>query len=120
MTYGNSDQEVSENDIKKIIGNTNIFAGVANGLDTNVGVAGSRLSGGQKQIVNIVRAILKDAPILVLDELTSALDQSTKKTILNVIKQLKNKTVIIITHDKDLLPYVDKVYELVGGKLKMI
>jgi subfamily B ATP-binding cassette protein MsbA len=121
MTYGvgTGDETVTENDIKKIIGNMGVFEGVVDGLDTRVGVSGSKLSGGQKQIVNFVRAILKNAPILVLDEPTSALDTNTKKLVLDIIKKLKGKTVIIITHDKSIIPYVDKVYELIGGKLKM-
>jgi ABC-type multidrug transport system fused ATPase/permease subunit len=119
MTYGIND-EVTEDDIKKIIGNPNIFEGVAEGLSAGVGVSGSKLSGGQKQIINVVRSILKDAPILVLDEPTSALDQNTKRMILNVIKKLKGKTVLIISHDKEILKHVDKAYELINGKLKMI
>lgn len=120
MTYGIGDETVTEDDIKKIIGNMGVFEGVVDGLDTRVGVSGSMLSGGQKQIVNFVRAILKNAPIVVLDEPTSALDASTKKLVLDIIKKLKGKTVIIITHDKSIMPYVDKVYELIGGKLKMV
>ncbi len=119
MVYGN-EQEISEEEIEKIIGNPNIFENVSNGLNSEVGTSGSKLSGGQKQIINVVRAILKDAPVLILDEPTSALDQYTKKKILNIIKNIKNKIVIIITHDKDILDYVDKAYELVNGKLKMI
>ena len=64
--------------------------------------------------------VLKDSPILILDEPTSALDQNTKKTIIRIINKLKNKTIIIITHDRDILSHVDKAYELVNGKLKMI
>jgi ABC-type bacteriocin/lantibiotic exporter with double-glycine peptidase domain len=85
-----------------------------------VGVSGSNLSGGQKQMVNFTRSLLKDAPILILDEPTSALDANTKKMVLELIKKLRNKTVIIITHDKAIVPCVDKVYELSGGRLKMI
>jgi len=118
MTYG-VDDEITEDDIKKIIGNQNIFEGIGNGLNSNVGVSGSKLSGGQKQLVITVRAILKDTPIVILDEPTSALDQSTKTMVLNIIKNLKNKTVIIITHDFSILDCVDKVYELVNGKLKI-
>lgn len=122
MTYGVSrvGDEISEEDIQKIIGNPNIFEGILDGLNAGVGVSGSKLSGGQKQIINVVRAILKDAPILILDEPTSALDQNTKKIVIKTINKLKDKTVIIITHDKDLLHHVDRAYELVNGKLKMI
>ncbi len=119
MVYGN-DSEITEEEIEKIIGNPNIFEGISNGLNSEVGVSGSKLSGGQKQLVNVVRSILKDSSVLILDEPTSALDQTTKQMILRVIKQLKGKTIIIITHDRDILRHVDKTYELSGGKLKMI
>jgi ATP-binding cassette, subfamily B, bacterial MsbA len=123
MTYGINDQlsdlEIQQT-IESIIGNPNIFEGVIDGLNSGVGVSGSKLSGGQKQIINIIRAILKDAPILILDEPTSALDQSTKKLIIKTINKLKGKTVIIITHDSSILSIVDRAYELANGKLKMI
>jgi ABC-type multidrug transport system fused ATPase/permease subunit len=120
MIYGSNDDNISEEDIEQIIGNPNIFGNVTNGLNAEVGTSGSKLSGGQKQITSIVRSLLKNTPILILDEPTSALDHATKKTILNIIKKLKGKTVIIITHDKDILPYIDKSYELIGGELKMM
>lgn len=120
MIYGNKYDDVTEEDIKKILGNVGVFEKIPEGLSANVGVSGSKLSGGQKQIINLVRAILKDSPILILDEPTSALDAGTKKIVMNLVKKLKDKIVIIITHDKDMVSHVDKVYELVGGKLNMI
>lgn len=124
MTYGINQESLTDEEInktiQKIIGNPNIFEGILDGLNSEVGVSGSKLSGGQKQIINIVRAILKDGSIIILDEPTSALDQKTKQMIIQVIKKLKGKTVIIITHDRDILPHVDKGYELINGKLKMI
>jgi len=65
------------------------------------------------------RAILKATPILILDEPTSALDKNTKTNILNIIKNLKNKTVIIITHDDSIERIVDKSYIMVNGKLQV-
>jgi len=71
-----------------------------NGYDTVIGEAGSNLSGGQKQRISIARAMLKKAPIILLDEVTSALDSKTSKNILKSINQLsKNKTCIYISHD---------------------
>ncbi len=71
-----------------------------NGYDTIIGEAGSNLSGGQKQRISIARAFLKNSKILLLDEVTSALDTKTSKNILKSINQLsKNKTCIYISHD---------------------
>ena len=71
-----------------------------NGYDTVISEAGSNLSGGQKQRISIARAFLKNAKILLLDEVTSALDSKTSKNILKSINQLsKNKTCIYISHD---------------------
>ena len=70
------------------------------GYDTVIGEAGSNLSGGQKQRISIARAFLKNSKILLLDEVTSALDYKTSKNILKSINQLsKNKTCIYISHD---------------------
>jgi len=120
MTYGLPENEdISEDDIKKIIGNQNIFSNITGGLNSNVGTSGSKLSGGQKQMIVLGRAILKATPILILDEPTSALDKNTKTNILNIIKNLKNKTVIIITHDDSIERIVDKSYIMVNGKLQV-
>ena len=71
-----------------------------NGYDTVIGEAGSNLSGGQKQRISIARAFLKNSKILLLDEVTSALDSITSKNILKSINQLsKNKTCIYISHE---------------------
>ena len=70
------------------------------GYDTVIGEAGSNLSGGQKQRISIARAFLKNSKILLLDEVTSALDSKTSKNILKSINELsKNKTCIYISHD---------------------
>ena len=78
----------------------NFIISQKNGYDTVIGEAGSNLSGGQKQRISIARAFLKNSKILLLDEVTSALDPKTSKNILKSINQLsKNKTCIYISHD---------------------
>lgn len=80
-----------------------------NGLDTVIGEKGLGLSEGQAQRISIARAILGDAPILLLDESTSALDSKTEEELLKSIKSLTDKTVIIVSHKQAAFDFCDKV-----------
>ena len=97
---------------------TNIFKNLKDGLDTNVGIEGSNLSGGQRQLVHILRCIAKKNKIVILDEPTSAIDKENTIHIINAIKELSlNSTVILITHDESLLSYVDRIITLDSGRI---
>jgi len=74
-----------------------------NKLDTIVGKEGNKLSGGQKHMVALIRTLIQDRPIILLDEPTSSLDVKNKKTIIDIIRNINNKTIIVTTHDSDLL-----------------
>jgi ATP-binding cassette subfamily B (MDR/TAP) protein 1 len=88
------------------------------GLDTVVGLGGRSLSGGQQQRVAIARARLRDAPILILDESTSALDHTSRVRVMQAIREWRQgKTTIIITHDMSQILDDDYVYVLDHGKL---
>ena len=88
------------------------------GLDTLVGSGGSALSGGQKQRVALARARLRDTPILVIDEGTSALDHISRKIVTDAIRQWRRgKTTIIITHDMSQVRDDDFVYVMDNGKI---
>ena len=80
-------------------------------FDTKLGEHGSGLSEGQMQRIAVARAIYADAPILLLDESTSALDESTERKLLENLKTLTDKTVIIVTHRKAALSVCDRVLE---------
>ena len=89
------------------------------GLQTIVGNNGIRLSGGERQRVAISRALYQDTEILFLDEFTSALDNQTEKLVMNeIIKNFKDKTIILIAHRKSLLDYCDVIWELESGQLR--
>jgi len=88
------------------------------GFDTMVGEGGDTLSGGEKQRIAIARAILKDSPIVILDEFTSALDVENEHHILAAIDNLvKDKTVIIIAHRLETIRKADRIIVLDKGEI---
>jgi len=96
----------------------NIFKNLPKGFDTNVGVNGDSISGGQKQIIQLLRCYSKNNKIIILDEPTSALDNETRLVVLQIIKDISiNSTLIIITHDENNLDLVNKIISLKDGKI---
>ena len=87
------------------------------GLDTVLGERGQGLSEGQAQRVAIARAILYDAPVILLDEATSALDESTEKRLIENLRELQNKTLLLITHKKAALSVCNKELKISDGKI---
>lgn len=90
-----------------------------NGLDTMLGEAGSGLSEGQAQRLAIARAVLGGAPILLLDECTSALDVSTEALVLQRLRELENKTCIAVTHRPAAESICDGKIQMESGKICM-
>ncbi len=78
------------------------------------------LSGGEQQRVALAKIILKKSDIIICDEPTGSLDVVNKKRIMEIIKGLKAKIVIIVSHDQELAEYADCVYQLTNGKLEQI
>lgn len=92
--------------------------GLPDGLNTNIGEAGVRFSGGQRQRLGIARALYRDPHILILDEATSSLDQETEAELMAAIHQLKKKkTLIMITHRLNTVSQCDEIYQMEDGKL---
>lgn len=88
------------------------------GYDTLLGDAGSQLSGGERQRVSIARALLKDAPILILDEPTSALDSRSESRIFDALRELmKNRTTVVIAHRLSTIRDADKIIVIDGGQI---
>lgn len=115
ISYGN--QKIShqqmDSTVSKLNLNETVFRNLPKGLNSNVGVQGSNLSNGQRQITLILRAYLQNKPIFILDEPTTALDPKTKKIILKLIKDIsKDRTTIIVTHDAETKEISDKIFEL--------
>lgn len=92
--------------------------GLPNGYDTVIGEGGSLLSGGEQQRISIARAILKDSPIIILDEATSSIDPENEYLIQTALQELtKNKTVIVIAHRLNTIRQADCIYVLDSGRI---
>lgn len=89
-----------------------------NGFDTEIGERGLKLSGGQKQRIAIARAVLKDAPILILDEATSSLDNKAERLVQEALDRLmKGRTTMIIAHRLSTIAHVDMIVTLKNGRV---
>ncbi len=119
IRYGKPD--ASEEEIRKaaeLAAADGFIKKLEDGYDTVVGEDGVKLSGGQKQRISIARAILKDAPILIMDEATSNVDAITELKIQEAIKNLiKDRTSLIIAHDLSTARIADKIVALKDGKV---
>lgn len=118
IQYGNNTPENEIINTCNKLNITNIFKNLKDGFDTIAGIDGNNLSGGQRQIIHILRCIFKKNKIVILDEPTSAIDKDNTTNIINVINELsKYSTLILITHDESILNIVDRVIQLDSGKI---
>lgn len=119
VAYGNKD--ATEEQIIKALKLANAYDFVSKfskGIESEVGERGIKLSGGQKQRIQIARAILKDAPILILDEATSSLDAKSEKEVQEALENLmKGKLTLIIAHRFSTIQNVDKIIVIDQGKI---
>ncbi|MFW6006794.1 MAG: ABC transporter ATP-binding protein [Bacillota bacterium] len=120
IKYGQ--MNASDNDIIEAARTANaheFILELENGYDTKVGERGVKLSGGQKQRISIARAILKDAPILILDEATSSVDTQTEQLIQEALDKLKeNKTTVVIAHRLSTIQEAEQIIVLEKGKIE--
>ena len=105
--------------VLKLVCLDRFYERLENGLDTELGEKGIRISGGERQRVALARLFFDDSKIIILDEATSAIDNITEKMIMkNIIGQLKNKTLIIIAHRLETIKDVDTIYVISNGTIK--
>jgi len=111
---GATDEEVAE--AARLANADEFIARMAHGYDTMVGERGMTLSGGQRQRIGIARAVIRNAPILILDEPTAALDTESEKLVIDALEKLmKGRTVLTIAHRLSTIRHADTIIVLKGG-----
>jgi subfamily B ATP-binding cassette protein MsbA len=119
IAYGNL--KASESDIiasAKAAYSYDFIQGFRDKFDTIVGELGARLSGGEKQRICIARALLKNAPILILDEATSSLDTESELAVQGALENLmKGRTTFVIAHRLSTIRHADRIIVIVNGKI---
>ncbi len=115
-TGGASQQKVEE--AAQIAHAHNFITQKAGGYETIVGDRGTKLSGGERQRITIARAVLKNPPILILDEATSSLDTESERLVQDAINNLmKNRTCIVIAHRLSTVQHADEIVVLDKGQI---
>ncbi|MFA5094863.1 MAG: ABC transporter ATP-binding protein [Candidatus Omnitrophota bacterium] len=113
---GTSDEDIIK--AAKIANAHDFISALPDGYDTIVGERGHRLSGGERQRIAIARAVLKDAPILILDEATSQLDMESESLVQDAIEKLmKGKTAFVIAHRLSTVKFATKIVVLDKGRI---
>ena len=91
--------------------------GFSDGYDTNVGEQGAQLSGGQRQRIAIARAILKNAPIILLDEPTAALDSESEREVQKALDDLRfGRTTVVVAHRLQTIINADRICVIENGR----
>ena len=119
IAYGKPDATLDEViHAAKVAEAHDFISALSSGYDTIVGERGQKLSGGQRQRVSIARAVLKNPPILILDEATSAVDNETEAAIQRSLERVsRDRTVVLIAHRLSTVRNADRIYVLEGGTL---
>jgi len=117
IAYGN--QNATDEDIERTAKDAyayNFIQGFPDKFDTKIGELGSRLSGGEKQRICIARALLKNAPILILDEATSSLDTESEILVQKALENLmKGRTTFVIAHRLSTIGYANRIVVIING-----
>jgi len=115
------DSKVTEEEVvnaAKVANAHDFIIAAENGYDTNIGDRGSKLSGGERQRISIARAVLKNPPVLILDEATSSLDSESEKLVQDaLIKLMSNRTSLVIAHRLSTVKDADEICVLHEGKI---
>jgi subfamily B ATP-binding cassette protein MsbA len=119
IALGTRDPKLTDIEAAAKVANAHLFIlNKEDQYETNIGDRGSKLSGGERQRVTIARAVLKNPPILILDEATSSLDTESEKLVQDAInKMMQNRTSIVIAHRLSTIRFADEIIVLQKGKI---
>jgi ABC-type multidrug transport system fused ATPase/permease subunit len=121
VAFGVPHNEIDDDKIWTAIKGAALYAKVKNmadGLNSTLGERGNTLSGGERQRLGIARALYLDAPIIILDEPTAALDANTEFEVTEAIRGLRGwKTIIIIAHRLSSIAHCDKIFFIENGQV---
>lgn len=122
ITLGSKDL-INQKKINEVVSHLSLntlFNHLPNGLETKVGDSGSKLSGGQKQLISLARSLYKDSELIIFDEPTSALDVGYIDIFKKFLSNSRNKTIIVVTHDTFFKQdHFDKIYNLENQTIKL-
>jgi ATP-binding cassette, subfamily B, bacterial PglK len=122
IAFGENIEEIDQDLVLKSLQTAQMndwLNGTKNGLKTIIGENGKMISGGERQRIGIARTLYFNTEFIVLDEPTSSLDEETTNKFLDVLQSLKDKTIIMISHQKNNLSICNKIYEMKNGKLTL-
>jgi len=124
VALGVKDREIDDERVWRALEEAQMKEYVINmkqGLDTEIGERGVRLSGGQVQRIGIARALYSNPEVLIFDEATSALDSETEQAVMDSIEALQGKrTMVVIAHRLNTISKCDMIYNVDGGKINLI
>ena len=123
ISFSDDKAKINLEKINKVLKDVNLIDytnKLPDGINSKVGKRGSKLSGGQVQRLGIARALYKDREVIILDEATNALDKKNEQVIFDALSKIENLTLIIISHNKDVLMKCDKIFLLKDGILNNI
>lgn len=124
IAFGLGDEEIDDSAVSRAVAGAQLadfVSSLPDGLQTRVGERGVRLSGGQCQRIGIARALYNDAPVLVLDEASSALDSATEAAVMETVNSFRrDKTVLIIAHRLSTVAGCDELYKVDSGRVRRL
>ncbi len=114
------DPEVTRSDVERALrlaGAWEFVSRMPEGMDSFVGERGSQLSGGQRQLISIARALVRRPKLLILDEATASLDRASELAVWDRIEKLRGDvTVLAVSHQTGVLDVADRIYRIEGGR----
>jgi len=118
IIYGTDYDPSQINEIITKFNLDNFFKSFPQGLETQVGKDGLNISGGQREIIYILRSIIQDKKIILMDEPSGNLNDEYRNIFINMIKNLHNKTILIVTHDDKIMDLFNRIIVMDKGKIK--